>query len=131
MTATFSVVAHPERDLVRITLAGFFTADDIGRFRAARALAHGRLTCARNQHLTITDITGMAIQSQEAVGRWASVLSDPAWVSRRLGFVTASTLARMQLQRAITGRDNVRCFMDAAEAEAWVLEAGPAAVRAA
>lgn len=130
MTATYSVVADPERDLIRISLTGLFDEESIAGFLQARRAAHARLRCGPNQHLTLTDTRAIAIQTQDMVGRWGGILADPAYRSRRLGFVVASTLARMQLQRAIGGRD-VRLFTDLAEAEAWVLAAGPAASRAA
>ena len=119
MTATFSVVADPARDLVRITLSGFFDDKSIAGFLAARREAHARLRCGPNRHLSLTDTRGIAIQSQEMVARWGRILADPAYRSRRLAFVTGSTLARMQLQRAIGSRD-ARVFLDPAEAEAWL-----------
>jgi hypothetical protein len=45
MSATFSIHAEPERDLVRITMAGLFTPEDIQAFYAARDVAHAKLTC--------------------------------------------------------------------------------------
>ena len=124
--ASFSIDLDPPRDLVRIRLAGFFGVDDIARFQAELLLAHRRLGCRRKGGpLTINDISGMAIQSQDVVARWGEFLADPAHRSRRLAFVVASTLARMQLQRVIGSRD-AQVFTDPAEAEAWVLEPCPA-----
>ena len=53
------------------------------------------------------------------VARWSAFLADPAHRSRRLAFVVSSTLARMQLQRAIGGRDAM-VFTDGNEAERWL-----------
>lgn len=127
--ASFSIDLEPRRDLVRIRLCGFFSVDDIGRFQAELLLAHRRLGCGRKGGpLTINDISGMAIQSQDVVPRWSAFLADPAHRSRRLAFVVASTLARMQLERVIGGRD-AQVFTDAAEAERWLFtgEAGATA----
>lgn len=118
--ASFSIELDPPRDLVRIRLSGFFSVDDVTRFQAELLLAHKRLRCGRRGGpLTINDISGMAIQSQDVVARWGAFLADPAHRSRRLAFVVGSSLARMQLQRAIGGRD-ARVFTDAAEAERWL-----------
>ena len=118
--ASFSIDLDPSRDLVRIRLCGFFSVEDIARFQAELLLAHRRLDCGRKGGpLTINDISKMAIQSQDVVARWGAFLADPAHRSRRLAFVVASTLARMQLQRTIGNRD-ARVFTDAAEAEQWL-----------
>jgi hypothetical protein len=130
MTATSTIVADPARDLIRITLAGFFDERSIADFLEARRRAHAQLRCGPNQHLTIADTRAIAIQTQDMVARWGGILADPAYRSRRLAFVTASTLARMQLQRAIGSRD-AQVFTDPAEAEAWLFAPGPAAAAAA
>ena len=117
---SFSIELDPPRDLVRIRLSGFFGVDDIARFQAELLLAHRRLGCGRRGGpLTINDISGMAIQSQDVVARWRAFLADPAHRSRRLAFVVGSTLARMQLQRTIGGRD-AAVFTDTDEAEQWL-----------
>ena len=119
-SATFSIDIDPSRDLVRICLAGFFSLDDVERFQADLSQAHQRLGCARKGGpLTINDISGMAIQSQDVVARWTAFLANPAHRSRRLAFVVGSTLARMQLQRTIVGRD-AKVFTNVDEAESWL-----------
>lgn len=120
MDARFAIDVDPHRDLVRITLAGFFTPADVQRFAAARDAAHRRLACAPNRHLTLADVREMAIQTQEAVAAFAAVLADPRYQSRKLAFVFASSLARNQLLRAAQGR-GAGLFAEPAEAEAWLL----------
>ncbi len=120
MSATFKVTCDPDRDLIRIAMSGFFTPDDIAAFFEARRQAHARLRCGPNAHLTLNDLRGMKIQPSESVAAFRELLSDPAYRSRRLAFVVASTLARGQLARALTGRD-ARFFEDPREAEAWLL----------
>ena len=97
----------------------FFDHDAITRFLAARAVAHRRLRCAPNRHLTLNDISGMKVQAQDIVGAFQSLLAAPQYRSRRLAFVVSRTLARMQVVRALNGRD-ARCFENRAEAEAWL-----------
>ena len=63
---------------------------------------------------------------EQAMAAFQSMLASPDYRSRRLAFVTGSTLARGQLLRAATGR-YVRCFDDAATAEAWLFEENQAA----
>lgn len=119
MSAHFTFLVDPARDLIRIKLGGFFTPDSMRTFAAERRAAHKRLRCRPNQHLTLTDVREMAIQSQEVVAQFGAVIADPTYRARRLGFIAASTLTRMQLQRAISGR-HAQVFTDPAEAETWV-----------
>ncbi|MHA6722134.1 hypothetical protein [Sphingomonas sp. RS2018] len=120
MAPEFSIEVDGLRSLIRMSLSGFFDASTIDRFLAARAAAHAQLTCPPNTHCTITDVRGMAIQTQDMVQTFQQMLADPGYRSRRLAFVTAPTLARPQLLRAIGSR-GARVFDDYAKAEAWVL----------
>lgn len=122
MSAQFSIDVELDRDLVRIAMAGFFTPEDIAEFFEARRVAHQKLRCPRNWHLTLNDLRGMKIQSQECVTEFRKLLADPAYRSRRLAFVIGPTLARTQLARALSGRD-ARCFGTVVEAEAWLFSA--------
>ena len=122
MSASFSVTAEPDRDLVRIRMSGFFTPADIVAFIEERGRAHERLTCGPNQHLTLNDVRGMSIQPRDAVAGFQAMLADPAHRSRRLAFVVAPTLARGQLARALSDRGETRMFEDLREAEAWLLD---------
>ncbi len=119
MSADFTIDVEPERDLVRIRMGGFFTAEDIDAFLAQRTTAHGQLTCGPNQHLTLNDLREIKIQAQESVEIFRTMLADPAYRSRRLAFVIGKTLARTQLGRALDQR-YARCFEDVATAEAWL-----------
>lgn len=123
MSATFSIHAEPDRDLVRITMGGLFSPEDIADFYKAREAAHARLTCGPNQHFTITDLREMKIQPQDSVAGFQRLLGAPEYRSRRLAFVIGRTLARSQLQRALTGRGaDTRCFDTVEEAEAWLFD---------
>lgn len=121
MDADFTIDVDPALSLVRIRMAGFFTEADVARFVEAQTRAHQRLRCAPNRHLTLNDLREIKIQSQDAVTRFGAVLADPAFHSRRLAFVVASTLARSQLRRALGSRP-AGLFTDPLEAEAWLLD---------
>jgi len=120
MKAEFSFEVDTERDLVRISMAGFFRQTDIAAFLEARRVAHQALTCAPNEHVTINDIRRMDIQSQDIVDAFQEMLAAPEYRSRRLAFVVANTLARSQAIRALESRE-ARWFEDPAKAEAWLL----------
>jgi hypothetical protein len=119
MTADFSFEVDRARDLVRIRMAGFFTHADIADFMTARRLAHARLTCGPNLHVTLNDISGMQLQAQSIVDAFQEMLADPEYRSRRLAFVVGNNVARAQAIRALESR-TARWFTDPAEAEAWL-----------
>ena len=120
MNKHFSFKVDPARDLVRITMAGLFTLEDIAAFAEARGLAHNKLSCPANAHLTLGDIRELKIQPQEVVVAFSEMLAAPLYRSRRLAFVVGPTLARNQLTRALANRD-AHCFDDPLSAEAWLL----------
>lgn len=101
MDGTFDISIDRPRRLMRIRMAGFFDPGSVRRFVAARNEALAGLGCAANAHVSLTDIRDMQIQSQEMVAAFARVLGDPSSRSKRLGLVVASTLARMQIRRAL------------------------------
>jgi hypothetical protein len=121
MSDRFAIDVDPSRHLVRIRMSGFFTRADIDAFLEARRVAHRRLACPANAHVTLNDVREMKIQSNDIVERFRAMLADPAFRSRRLAFVVAPTLARMQVERAVGARE-ARFFEDAAEAEAWLMQ---------
>lgn len=119
--ADFSITVDVQRSLVRMTMSGFFAADDIARFVQARDAAHRQLLSAPNQHVTLVDIREMQIQAQDSVAAFQRVLANPVIRSRRLAFVVARSLARLQVQRAADTRD-AAYFADVADAERWLLD---------
>lgn len=128
MDARFTFEVDRPRDLVRIVLAGLIMPEDVADFFKARRQAHALLGCAPGRHVTLTDLRAMKIMPQQTVAAFQALLADPASRARRLAFVVAPTLVRGQLMRALAGRHS-RCFLDPAEAEAWLFEeeAGAAA----
>ena len=121
MDATFSITVDVPRDLLRVTMGGFFTTRDIARFMVERDRAHALLQCPPNRHLTIIDMRGMEIQPQDSVDRFQAMLANPATRSRRIAFVVARSLSRMQIKRAAADRD-AGYFMTIDEATAWLLD---------
>lgn len=122
MTANFDIQVDPSRNFVRMTLAGFFEPKDVARFTAARDEAHQRLRCGPNQHVTLVDIRGMHIQSQDSVTEFTRLLSRPDHASKRIAFVVTQSLARLQLRRAATGRGAGYFTDDPPAAEAWLFD---------
>lgn len=119
MDATFSIHIDVDRDVVRADLSGFFTVEDIARFVVVRDRAHRDLKCAQGAHVTLVDVRNMQIQSQESVAQFQRMLANPASQGRKIAFVVSQSLARMQAQRAASGR-TAAYFGSVEAAEDWL-----------
>jgi hypothetical protein len=123
MPARFSIAVDPVRHLVTVTSAGFFLVEDVAAFRESYRDALELLHCGPNQHLTLTDASGMRIQSREVVEAFMAMTRDPTLRSRRMAFVVGMSLSRQQMRRLPEpGREGVGYFSERAAAEAWLFE---------
>jgi hypothetical protein len=122
MSASFSFDVDPARDLVRISISGFFHREDIIALAAARDKAHEELSCPANTHVTLIDVRQLKIQSQETMGAFEALLAAREHRSRRLALVVAQTLARTQVERALASRPGAACFADPFAALAWLID---------
>ncbi len=121
MDAHFSIEIEPERCLIHIRMGGFFNNEDVSGFRSELTERLDQLGCRPNDHLTLCDVSAMKIQTQDMVSVFSTVVGDPFFRSRKLAFVTGSTLARMQTRR-LTNREGVAYFTDPDEAKTWLLQ---------
>jgi len=121
MSAKFSIHADRAFGLIRITMTDLLTLDDVDEFYEVRRRAHEVLGLPKNMHLTLNDVRDLKILPQPTLAAFCEMLADPDFHSRRLAFVVAPTLVRGQVERALGGRPNARCFTDMAEAEEWLL----------
>lgn len=121
MSATYSIRIDARRDLVHVTMAGFFRTDDVARFGAELRAAQQALRCGANQHFTLVDVSAMDIQSQDRIAEFQTLMSDPQYKGKRIAFVVAHTLARLQAKRAAQGR-NAEFFATEGDATAWLFQ---------
>jgi hypothetical protein len=117
--ADFLIRIEQPDNLVRIEMGGFFGQDDIQALRRTLEEKLLALTCAPNAHLTLADVRAMKIQTQDVVASFSTVVGDPKFRSKRLAFVTGSSLARLQTRR-LTDRPGVAFFTEVEAAEAWL-----------
>lgn len=101
-------------------MSGFFQAAQIAELRTAVVAALAQLRCPPGRHLTLVDIRQMDIQSQDAVAQFEQLLSAPEVRSRKIGFIVARSLARLQIKRAASHRA-ADFFEDEGSAEAWLV----------
>lgn len=119
MSGRYTFTIEPARDLVRIELAGFFTADQVAAFDRDRRRLYGQLRCGPNAHVAIVDMRAADIQAQDVVTAFAASIDDPSTAARKLAFVMSRSLARLQVKRAAAGRE-AAYFHTVEEAEEWL-----------
>ena len=119
MGGDFTIHIDAARNLIEVEMRGFFSAEDVHRYHRAVVAASTTLGGPADKQVMLNDISEMQIQSQEIVREFMTVMSDPRYQGRRVGFVAASTLARKQLSRIIGSR-TARIFASAREAEEWL-----------
>jgi len=119
MQGWFRIEADRRASLIRLTMGGFFDSATIGDMRAQLVTAIGSLTCPPNEHLTLCDIRGMDIQTQDRVEEFSRLVGSDDVRSRRLAFVTARSLARLQAKR-LSARADVEFFSDLESAHDWL-----------
>ncbi|UZK67810.1 hypothetical protein [Sphingomonas sp. M1-B02] len=101
-------------------MGGFFSHADVVEFVHDLNLNLDRLGRGPNEHLMLCDVQRMKIQTQDVVRLFSSVVGAPRLRSKRLAFVTGSSLSRLQAKR-LTNRPGVSFFSDLALAEEWLL----------
>lgn len=119
MNDKFNFSLDRARGLVRIRMHGFYGIEDVEAFFAARRRAHAELGLPPNRHLTLNDLRGMNIQSQDVIQAFQKGLAVPEEKARKLAIVVDAAMARGQANRAINAPDT-RYFTDVESAEAWL-----------
>ena len=118
--AHFAISVEPIQHLLRIVMGGFFAENDIEALRLNLKDKLRALGCQANQHLTLCDVSLMRIQARAIVSSFSKVVGHPLFRSKRLAFVTGSSLARMQTRR-LTDREGVGFFNSVEDVERWLL----------
>ena len=121
MCAEFNIIADINRGALRVTMGGFFSHADVTAFLAEVHAKLGQLRMAPNTHLMLCDVRTMKIQSQDIVAAFGQIVGDPRSRSKRLAFVTGSSLSRLQAKR-LSNRDGIAYFADLSEAEDWLFD---------
>ncbi len=112
--------------LLDIEVRGHWDIPTVARFGGAVATMVSRLPalgCPLGQQVTLFDMTGFAVQSQDVLPPLQKLAADPGITSRRIAIVTASALLKMQAKRIAP---HFHRFDDRAAAIEWLMENDPA-----
>lgn len=126
MQGKYQVTAVPP-DLMIHRLSGFFDVRMIQDLARDVGAAFRKLRCGPNEHVSLINVSECALQSQDAFAAFQELLARPEWKGRRVGFVLANPLARMQVRRLIADRPEAEMFETEEAALAWIRTAPPRA----
>ncbi len=118
--ASYSIEVDKARGLLRITMSGFFTEDEVLRFVADKDTAINEMGGLSCHQFTLVDIREMQIQTQEIVMTFRRVLSDQTAIAKPIAFLVSPSLARSQIRRA-AGDRKAEYFTSIEAAETWLL----------
>jgi hypothetical protein len=119
-----SVTLDPARNLIEVTLTGFFSGEDAGWIAEEVLNTIRSLGDAMGQHVTLYDVSKVQIASKQTMAVLNGTFANPEhrqYWAKRVAFCTASTLGRMQLQRTREVRPDIEIFEDRETALAWLL----------
>lgn len=121
MKAEYAIVIDRPHGALHVSMGGFFTQADVEAFLLEVYAKLDALGLPQNAHLMLCDVREMKIQTQKIVGAFSQVVGNPRSRSKRLAFVTGSSLSRLQARR-LTQREGVAYFSDMAEARGWLFD---------
>lgn len=99
MVGNWGITSDASRNLVSWRLTGYFALEDVEAFHEASIKSVKELGANRGEHLGLSDIRDMVIQSQDVVNRFGLVLSDPDVKPLRHAVIVPQTLVRSQFLR--------------------------------
>ena len=125
MTGNATITVDRESRVLAFRAEGLFDEDGVARLARAKAAAIQSLGGRSDDHVSIVDVTGCKIQSQDVVTAFASMMGDQALASRKTAFVAGpGCLIRLQIRRTTAHRDSARMFDNVDTARHWVLSDG-------
>ncbi|RYY10607.1 MAG: hypothetical protein EON55_15975 [Alphaproteobacteria bacterium] len=117
--AVYTIEADPSRKLLRLTLAGFWSASEAVAFAREQQAAVKKLGPPYGTHLTLADVRNFAVQTQEVTAVIRDLVLHATATSKRIALVGGEGLARIQFTR-ITQRQDVRRFATMEDADFWL-----------
>ena len=117
-----SITTDLDTGIIEVEASGFWTIAHVEDFlrdldrEARRVLATGK------RHLLLCNFSKSAIQPQEVISMLQRVAVSMPLKSHKVALYTEGKLARLQVKRIASVRDDMAVFDDRATALAWMLE---------
>jgi hypothetical protein len=124
-TVSHQIRFDPASKLLELQLAGLVSPEDAAWIGEELRGVIRSLGADVGQHVTLYDISGVQVVPPATVELLKETFANPAvrmlW-ARRVAFVVATALARLQVQRLKEAREDIAIFDDRESAIAWLLE---------
>lgn len=86
----------------------------------ARSAALEKLSAKLGSHMTITDLRGCSVVSQELFPMFENMVNESGKTAKKGAFIVDSTLSTFQVRRILQRRPDVGIFGTTAEVLAWL-----------
>jgi len=116
----YKILTHDRLKMLRTTIEGFLTLEELGIFAREAQQAVAAMGCSSGDWVHCCDITKLTLQSRDVAEAVGQFINHPERRSRRLAIVVGSSPARMQARRLLT-RCDAAIFENMREAEAWLI----------
>lgn len=109
----------PFRRLVIAEFSGFLSLEEVADYERKKMAVVESMGLSSGEFDVLVDSTQCDIQAQEVIAAFQHNITTTSCRPRRVALVRASSLVRMQAQRALV-RDNAALFDSRAEALDWL-----------
>jgi len=116
------VTSEPSRKLVRATMKGLLTLEEVKRFSTEEQAAVARMGLKSGEFVLIIQTGGNQVQTQEVMEAFRALMIHSPLKARKIATVRDGALTRMQSRRISQVRSNAEVFDTVVEAEAWLME---------
>jgi hypothetical protein len=107
--------------IIEVEASGFWTLAHVAEFLRDLEREARRVLSTGKRHMLLCDFTRAAIQPQEVIAMLQRVAVTMPLKSRKVALYTNGKLARLQVKRIASVRDDMAVFDDWESALAWML----------
>lgn len=108
--------------IIEVEASGFWTIEHVEDFLHDLEREGRRVLATGKRHMLLCNFSRSAIQPQEVIAMLQRVAVSMPLKSRRVALYTEGKLARLQMKRIASVRDDMAVFEDRKSAIAWMLE---------
>jgi hypothetical protein len=107
--------------IIEVEASGFWTIEHVEDFLNDLEREGRRVLATGKRHMLLCNFSKSAIQPQEVIAMLQRVAMSMPLKSRRVALYTEGKLARLQMKRIASVRDDMAVFEDRKSAIAWML----------
>ncbi len=112
--------------IIEVDASGFWTIEHVENFLRDPEREGRRVLATGKRHVLLCDFSKSAIQPQEVIAMLQRVAVSIPLKSRKVALYIEGKLARLQVKRIASVRDDMAVFDDRESALAWMLAEAPA-----